>query len=129
MKQKLIIITLICSFAFLGISGKSFRPPVITIEKLLYEMIDRNMLARFPTNDYQSLQASSYNRESVSPDLPGWFADSDGVSFIRTETINGKTEWVLMEDEGPGCVTRIWAVCFYYGLNNLIGANIKFYLD
>jgi hypothetical protein len=99
------------------------------METLLYEMIDRNMLAQFPTNDYQTLQASSYNRESVSPDLPGWFADSDGVGFIRTEIINGKTEWVLMEDEGPGCVTRIWAVCFYYGLNNLIGANIKFYLD
>ena len=129
MKQKLIIIILICSFAFLFISGKSFRSPVITMETLLYEMIDRNMLAQFPTNDYQTLQASSYNRESVSPDLPGWFADSDGVGFIRTEIINGKTEWVLMEDEGPGCVTRIWAVCFYYGLNNLIGANIKFYLD
>lgn len=102
---------------------------MVSISSLLNEMIDRDQLARFPDTNYQCLQASSYNRESVSPDQPGWFADSDGVSCIRTEEINGQTEWVLMEDEGPGCITRIWAVCFYYGLENTTGANIKIYLD
>tara|TARA_R110002049_G_scaffold17731_2_gene68490 strand:+ start:4421 stop:6562 length:2142 start_codon:yes stop_codon:yes gene_type:complete len=101
----------------------------ISITTLLEEMIDREAITRFPDNGYQSKQASSYNRESVSPDRPGWFADSDGVSAVRVEENNGKKEWVLMEDEGPGVITKIWAVCFYYGLDNTTGANINIYLD
>lgn len=126
-KLKIMILTWIAILAVT--SSVAAQTSEVTMESLLYEIIDREGLARFPLMDYQCLQASSYNRESVSPNLPGWFADSDGVGFIRTEEINGKTEWVLMEDEGPGCVTRIWAVCFYYGLENITGANIKFYLD
>lgn len=101
----------------------------INLTTLLNEMVDRDQITRFPQNGYQCLQASSYNRESVSPDKPGWFADSDGIGFIRTEINNGQEEWVIMEDDGPGVITKIWAVCFYYGLNDTIGANIKFYLD
>ncbi|GAA3553600.1 hypothetical protein GCM10022395_01470 [Snuella lapsa] len=96
---------------------------------LLNEMVDREQITRFPETNYRTLQASSYNRESVSPDKPGWFADSDGIGFIRTEENNGRKEWVIMEDDGPGVITKIWAVCFYYGLDNTTGANINFYLD
>ncbi|MDO5980191.1 glycoside hydrolase family 172 protein [Flavivirga spongiicola] len=101
----------------------------ITISTLLNEIVDREQIAEFPTNNYKSLQASSYNRESVSSDKPGWFADSDGIGFIRTEENNGKKEWVIMEDDGPGVITKIWAVCFYYGFNNKTGPNINIYLD
>jgi hypothetical protein len=101
----------------------------INLTTLLNEMVNRDQITRFPESGYKCLQASSYNRESVSPDKPGWFADSDGIGFIRTEVINGVEEWVLMEDDGPGVITKIWAVCFYYGLQDTVGANIKFYLD
>lgn len=101
----------------------------INITTLLNEMVDRDLIAQFPESHYQSLQASSYNRESISSGLPGWFADSDGEGFIRVEEVNGQKEWVLMEDDGPGCITKIWAVCFYYGLQDTTGANIRFYLD
>ena len=97
----------------------------VNLTTLLNEMVDRDQITRFPQNGYQCLQTSSYNRESVSPDKPGWFADSDGIGFIRTEINNGQEEWVIMEDDGPGVITKIWAVCFYYGLNDTIGANIK----
>jgi hypothetical protein len=110
-------------------SALSQKTQEISISTMLEEMVDRDVITQFPQDNYQSLQASSYNRESVSPDKPGWFADSDGVSFIRTEEINGQKEWVIMEDDGPGVITKIWAVCFYYGLNNTTGANINFYLD
>ena len=101
----------------------------VNITSLLEEMVDRKQITYFPESGYQCLQASSYNRESVSPDKPGWFADSDGIGFIRTEENNGIKEWILMEDDGPGVITKIWAVCFYYGLRDTIGANIKIYLD
>ena len=103
----------------------------VTLQSLLREMVDRKEITQFPDQvPFRTLQASSYNRASVSPDQPGWFADADGVFCIRTEkNKRGETEWVLMEDDGPGAITKIWAVCFYYGLNNTTGANINIYLD
>ncbi len=60
----------------------------VTMQSLLREMVDREKLAEFPAEiPYRTLQASSYNRASISPDQPGWFADSYGVSCIRTEKI------------------------------------------
>ena len=116
-------------FVFSIVGSSYSQDKEITLVSLLNEIIDRDLIAQFPESAYESKQASSYNRESVSPDLPGWFADSDGEGFVRVEEINGQKEWVLMEDEGPGCITKIWAVCFYYGLQDTTGANIKFYMD
>ena len=57
--------------------------PVLTFDQLLDEMCDADALARFPEPVFRQMQASSYNRKSVSRDQPeqdtrGWFADSDG---------------------------------------------------
>src|SRR5664279_1746017 len=102
----------------------------VTIQSLLKEMACRSCLARYPYPAYASLQASSYNRESTARDAPGWFADSDGTGFIRTEEKDGKTEWVVMEHDGPGTITKMWAPYFYYGgLDDLVGPNINIYLD
>lgn len=103
----------------------------VSMQSLLREIVDRKQLVEYPESiPYKAMQASSYNRASVSPDQPGWFADSDGVFCIRTEkNRKGETEWVLMEDKGPGAITKIWAVCFYYGLDDTTGANLKIYLD
>ena len=127
-KRNISKLTLLLVVVLSGCMGSEEKAE-IGLTDLLNEMIDRDRITYFPKNNYKSLQASSYNRESVSPDKPGWFADSDGVSFIRVEENNGKKEWVIMEDNGPGVITKIWAVCFYYGLNNTTGANINFYLD
>lgn len=102
----------------------------ITLASLLEEMSNRETLARFPEPAYQSLQASSYNRESTVRDGPGWFADSDGIGFIREETKNGATEWVVMEHEGPGAITKMWAPYFHWGgLDDLEGPVINIYID
>ena len=101
--------------------------PTITFRGLLAEMGDRDALARLPS--YECHQASSYNRESVSRNKPGWFADSDGTGFIRKEDHDGKPEWVMMEHDGPGCITKMWTPFFYYDFNNRVGPNIRIYLD
>jgi hypothetical protein len=105
--------------------GQSF----ITFESLLMEMTDRDRQARYPANEYLSLQSSSYNRKSVAPGKPGWFADSDGVSWIREEQNKKRKEYVVMEHEGPGCITRMWTPFFYYGFNNMKGPVVRIYLD
>ncbi|WP_343224822.1 glycoside hydrolase family 172 protein [Pelagicoccus sp. SDUM812005] len=83
-------------------------------------MLDRDAVARFPQHDFRLKQDSSYNRESVTPEAPkmeptGWFANRDFNNgskqtgrFIRTEENDGRTEWVIMEDEGPGAIVRSW---------------------
>ncbi len=106
----------------------------VTLRSLLQEMTNPDSVARFPMPSYQSLQASSYNRAATNRNQPnqdtaGWFADSDGVGFIRTETIKGNEEWVVMEHTGPGCITKMWTPFFYYDFNDRVGPNLRIYLD
>jgi hypothetical protein len=70
------------------------------------------------------MQQSSYDRRSVSPDRPGWFANDDGEGFIRLEEHDGRKEKVLFEDEGPGAITRIWLTTF-----GSIHTILRFYFD
>jgi hypothetical protein len=106
----------------------------ITLHSLLQEMTDRDALARFPSPAYRQLQGSTYNRASVARDQPdqtaaGWFADNDGAFYIRAETnALGGTEFVVMEHEGPGCITRLWTPFFYQSFANRTGPDIRIYL-
>ena len=103
----------------------SHGTPAITFDSLLNEMTDRSSLARWPAREYESLQATSYNRESTNRDSTGWFADSDGTGFIRKEG----DEFVLMEHNGPGVITKIWTPFFYYDFNERKGPNVRIYVD
>jgi len=124
----LFVLTALCGNALLS------HAQTVTLSSLLKEMTDPAAVARFPSPQYQCLQASSYNRASTNRNQPdqgttGWFADSDGLGFIRTETKDGNTEWVLMEHTGPGCITKIWTPFFYYDFNDRVGPNVRVYLD
>lgn len=88
-------------------NGKNlYDSKIITLEHLLDEMVDYASAAEFP--EYSVRQTSSYDRRSLSPGQPGWFANNDGSGYERIEEINGHKEKVLFETEGPGVVTRIW---------------------
>lgn len=80
----------------------------ITMETLLDEMVDRESVTYFPETAWQQKQASSYDRRSVSPDAPGWFANRDWTGYERLDTICGRVEKVMMEWNGPGAIDRIW---------------------
>ncbi len=110
------------------------RAQTITLPSLLAEMTDPEAVARFPQPYYRALQESSYNRASTNRNQPdqtvaGWFADSDGLGFIRTESIGNKTEWVIMEHHGPGCLTKFWTPSFYFGFQDRTGPHVRVYLD
>lgn len=109
-KSSVVIFTI----TFASCLGLLAQEPV-TIDSLLNEMVDRDAVARFPLPDFRLKQDSSYNRASVSPDEPkGWFANSDFNSrpgmdrFIRLEENDGRQEWVIMESNTPGVITRSW---------------------
>jgi hypothetical protein len=96
----------------------------VTLASLLEELTDYAAVARWPQPEFACRQASSYDRETVAPDKPGWFANNDQNQFIRSETSGGRTEKVMLDAEGPGCVVRFWLTT---------GGNkkgvLRFYLD
>ncbi|MBS1708765.1 MAG: DUF2961 domain-containing protein [Armatimonadetes bacterium] len=103
--------------------------PQVTFTSLLHELGDRSSLSKWPSPEYQSLQATSYNRESVKRGQPGWFADSDGTGYIREEGQGADKRYVLMEHDGPGCITKMWTPFFYYDFNERTGPDIQIILD
>ncbi len=83
---------------------------VISLKSLLDEMVDHESVARWPHPEFMLKQASSYERDSKTPDdAEGWFANHDWSWFLRNEINNGRKEWVLMDAEGPGAIVRMWA--------------------
>src|SRR5262245_43819742 len=80
----------------------------ITIESLLREMTDFKTVAHWPSPEFKLSQCSSYDRAEVAPDKPGWFANNDFSQYIRSEKQDGRTELVMMDADGPGCITRFW---------------------
>lgn len=105
------------------------QPPAVTLKSLLDEMVDRDRVARLPGPGFLCKQFSSYDRGAKTPDDPkGWFANADRGKFLRTETNAGRTEWVLMDHTGPGCITRFWAPDRRMR-NGKEEATIRFYFD
>ncbi len=88
----------------------------ITLESLLNEMIDCSAVARWPGPAYSCRQFSSYDRASVAPDKPGWFANMDMSNFLRVEEHQGRSERVMFDAQGPGCVVRAWQAATTKGI-------------
>ena len=79
-----------------------------TFGSLVTELANRDQLAIHPASAYTLMQASSYDRASTALGAPLNFANADTANFLRKITVNGQTEYVLMEDTGPGAITRWW---------------------
>ena len=92
----------------------------VSLSSLLDEMTDRTSLTKVP--NYVCKQASSYDRAAKNPD-ENWFANNDTAQFVREEKNGDRTEWVLMEAEGPGAITRWWITAPHYK------NNIYIYID
>lgn len=97
----------------------------ITFGTLLEEMKNRETISYLQAENWTQHQASSYERLSVTPDDPeGWFANHDWNHFQGKEAINGRTEFVMLDVDGPGVITRIWN-----GGNPGLKAALRFYID
>ena len=99
----------------------------ITFEALLLEMVNRDHLASFPEPEFQLRQASSYDRTRTGPDDPKtWFNNRDYDYFIRIEEKAGRKEYVILDETGPGCITRWWIPLEQYESPNHLA---RIYLD
>jgi hypothetical protein len=104
--------------------------PQVTTGSLLVEMTDLQGLSRFPYPAYETTQFSSYDRNSVSRDQPGWFANSDGFGrepipgfeeVLEEPGENGIGRYLICDVAGPGAVVRLWTA--------RITGNLEVYLD
>lgn len=118
MDMKNIILTLAASML-----ASSAIAETVTWADLIAQIGDRAAVASFPAIKYRAGQTSSYDRRTISPNLPGWWANNDGQGFERLDTINGRLEKVLFDRKGPGVVNRIWMTT-----NNKRG-KLRFYID
>ncbi|RFM26770.1 glycoside hydrolase family 172 protein [Deminuibacter soli] len=106
MKKLVILLSLLLCTCI--ICSAQTPPPTITMGSLLQEMTDAETVTRYPSPAYTLKQASSYDRKSVSPDQPGWFANGDANQFIREEKKAAHSEFVLLDADGPGVIVRFW---------------------
>lgn len=100
---------LIVLLVFGGLIGHA---QTVTTASLLKEMADFNTVTYWPEPYYSAGMASSYDRLSISPDKPGWFANSDKSHFIRVEQKDGHKEYVMLDEKGPGALVRFWITTF-----------------
>ena len=98
----------------------------VTLQSLLEQMPDRDRLARLEEPPFRLLQASSHDRHKTDPaDAKNWHSNHDYDQFIRTETNDGRQEWVIMEHVGPGAIVRMWLPLESHHDEQVI----RFYLD
>jgi len=98
----------------------------VSLKSLLSEMTDRQHLTLYPDPFYTLKQSGSYDRKTVSPNEPGWFANADYTQFDGVDTIEGRKEYVLLDTDGPGAVVRWWMTFAGKGSYNGI---VRIYID
>ena len=116
-------VILIALFGLIQLYSQASSVQQIDLGTLLKDMTDRTKVAEFPNPEFLCKQCSSYNRESVAPDKPGWFANADSSFFYGYEDVDGRREWIMMDVDGPGAVVRWWLT------QQKFEGTIRIYLD
>ncbi len=106
-----------CSCALLSVSALAADGP-ITTDTLLREMIDTVRLANYPAPSYRTVQYSSYDRRSNTPEGPDWFANSDGfgnepnpnfAEMLVEPQGSEPGRYLICDVQGPGAIVRTWS--------------------
>jgi hypothetical protein len=135
--NRLLALSLLTLVALTAYAGKSAEP-AITTGTLLEEMSNLESLAQWPKPVYRTVQFSSYDRRSTTPEAPGWFSNADGFGgepipgFLKTlrEPKDGKPGlYLVAEVHGPGAIVRGWSAGMggvlrvYLNTDKATGAN------
>lgn len=104
-----------------GCTGKGTEG--VTFAGLLDELVSFDVVPRWPATPYVCAMESSHDRRSQTPGNPEWYANDDGFGFIRTDTLGGRIEKVLFDQQGPGAITRIWVT------TRRMEGTLRFYFD
>ncbi len=93
---------------FAACSGVRAGTPAVTLESLLREWIEFERLVERPEPVFATRLSSSSDPASTTPGTPAWFSNDDRSHFVGVETHGDRTEWILLDADGPGAITHIW---------------------
>lgn len=84
--------------------------PPIDLTSLLEAMVDPLHPLTTPGR-FSAENSTSWDRRSRSgPEVPeDWFANDDRNTFADVREIAGRTEYVMMDTDGPGVLVKFWA--------------------
>jgi hypothetical protein len=112
----------IVAFVSLGVHENATAQQ--TFGTFLTELVNRDNLAIQPNGAYTLQQASSYDRRATALGAPFNYANTDTANFLGATVINEQTEYVMLNDTGPGVLTRWWMT----GADNTNGI-LNVYID
>ena len=118
--------TILLSLLALLICSCTVANKEISLTSMVKSMTVRELVSEFPSQSFSLKQYSSYDQNSVSPDEDGWFANHDASWFIRTETNQGRREFVMLDAEGPGAIVRFWMT---FGNKDAYTGTLRLYFD
>jgi hypothetical protein len=104
-------------FAVVVLGFQLLQGQVVTTGTLIDELTDLRKLAEYPVPGFRSIQYSSYDRHTVSPDKPGWFDNDDGfggesipgfAEVLKKPDAKGIGEYLICDVKGPGAIVRLW---------------------
>jgi hypothetical protein len=122
-------VTAIVLLTALSCTGQSDKNTVTT-EKLIEETADLERLAILPSQNYRTVQYSSYDRRSTSPTDSCWFSNEDGFgeepipgfeAVLKEPDSTGIGEYLICDVDNPGAILRLWTAN--------INGRIRLYLD
>jgi len=102
----------------------------IAMPDLLRESWDLERLTRMPSPGYKTVQFSSFDRRSTTPDQPGWFSNADGFGHepvpgfekvLEKPGKDGVGRYLVCDVKGPGAMVRGWTAA--------INGTFKVFLD
>ncbi|MBQ9432131.1 MAG: DUF2961 domain-containing protein [Kiritimatiellae bacterium] len=80
----------------------------VTMRSLLSEMLDPDANTYLPQPGRTARLWSSYDRKSITPDQPGWFANDDHSHFLSVSAEGENEAGLMLDAAGPGAITRFW---------------------
>lgn len=120
----------LCLSIIIGCPIYLYSQVTITFDQLLDEMVNLDRLTLLKNERYKSIQFSSYDRRSISPDKEGWFANLDGFGkepipgfeqTLKEPDENGIGEYLICDVQKPGAILRLWSA--------RIKGNVRVYID
>ncbi|MBI5833379.1 MAG: DUF2961 domain-containing protein [Armatimonadetes bacterium] len=112
--------------ALMGTVAAAAGAAPVTLSSLLAEMTDRSAVATVPGSAWSLKQASSHDPRKNDPfNAETWHTNQDYGNFIHTELNEGRREWVIMDADGPGVITRWWIPL----LAEKDAQQVRFYFD
>ncbi len=115
-----ILLALLCSL------GYCVTAQEVTLGSLLQEMTKRESLAQYPDANYRTRQFSSYDRLAEEKGGENWYANEDRTNFLRKETTENGTEWVMFDSDQPGAIVRWWMTFAGEGAGD---GKLRIYID